>query len=191
VSGAPPTSRLPPIADPESNPLIKEMFDQTRAARGRVLNLHLTNAHAPNLSHAQRRVVNAIRNETVAPQSLIELAILRAAQICGCEYEAVQHVPLALNAGLTRAQIDAAENWRTSDLFDARARALLAWVEAMCANKGEVEDAIFAELSRHFSPQEIFEITFSASLYYGTGLLMKALRIQLEPESRAAAQRKV
>jgi AhpD family alkylhydroperoxidase len=191
VSGGAPTSRLPPVADPESNPLIKELFDQTRAARGRVLNLHLTNAHAPNLSYAQRRVVTAIRTETVVPQSLIELAILCAAQICGCEYEAVQHVPLALNAGLTRAQIDAVKHWRTSDAFDARARALLAWIEAICSNKGEVEDAIFTELSRHFSPQEIYEVTFSACHYYGTGLMMKAFRIQLEPDSREAAERQV
>jgi len=182
-------SRLPRIADPESDPLLREQFAARRASGGRILNLHLTNAHSPALSKAQWGTISVIRTQTKPPQSLFELAILRTAQICECEYEVVQHIPMALRAGLTRAQIDAVAQWRGSSLFDERQRALLAWVEAMMTNKGDVDDATFDELARHFSPQEIVELTTTATLYYGTGLMMKALRIRLEPESRAAADR--
>lgn len=181
-------SRLPRIADPEADPILREQFAARRASGARILNLHLTNAHAPALSKAQWGTISVIRTQTKPPQSLFELAILRTAQICGCEYEVVQHIPMAIRAGLTRAQVDAVAQWQTSDLFDARQRALLAWIEAMMTNKGDVDDATFEELAHHFSPQEIVELTTAASLYYGTGLMMKALQIRLEPESRAAAE---
>ena len=181
-------SRLGHIKDPESDPLLKELFAESRSQRGgRVLNLHLTQGHAPEISYAQRHVIRAIRTKTKVSQSLIELGILRAAQICGCEYEYVQHIPLSMKAGLTRAQVDAVEHWRDSLVYDERQRAVLAWVEAAMTQMGDVDDAIFAEMSRHFSSQEILEITFTACLYFGTGIMMKALRIKLEPESRAAA----
>lgn len=181
-------SRLGPLKDPESDPLLKELFAENRAQRnGRVLNLHLTQGHAPEISYAQRHVIRAIRTKTKAPQSLIELGILRAAQIAGCDYEYVQHIPLSMKAGLTRAQVDAVQDWRTATIYDERQRAVLAWVEAMCESLGDVDDAIFAGMQQHFSPQEILEITFTACLYFGTGVMMKALRIRLEPESIAAA----
>ena len=182
-------SRLGHIKDPESDPLLKELFEESRGQRGgRVLNLHLTQGHAPEISHAQRGVIRAIRTKTKAPQSLIELGILRAAQICNCEYEYVQHIPLSMKAGLTRAQVDAVQDWRNATVYDERQRAVLAWVEATCANLGEVDDVVFAGMQRHFSSQEILEITFTACLYFGTGVMMKALRIKLEPESRAEAE---
>ena len=181
-------SRLGPLKDPESDPLLKELFDETRGQRGRVLNLHLTQGHAPQLSYAQRGVIRAIRTKTKAPQSLIELGILRAAQLCGCEYEYVQHIPLAMKAGLSRAQVDEVSRWRASKVYDTRQRAVLGWVEATMTKMGDVDDFIYEEMARHFSPQEILEITFTACLYFGTGLMMKALRIQLEPESRAVAE---
>jgi alkylhydroperoxidase family enzyme len=181
------TSRLPPVKNPDSHPLTKAVIDTIHAEGRRVLNLHLMQAHAPELGHAQRGVITAIRTKTAVKQSLIELGILCAGKICECEYEYTQHVTLAKKAGLTRAQIDAVGHWRSSDVYDEHQRAVLAWIEAICSNKGSVHDAIYDEMTRLFSPQEIFEITFTATLYYGTGLMMKALELQLEPESIKAA----
>jgi len=58
--------------------------------------------------------------------------------------------------GLDR--FDALPHWRTSPLFDARERAALAYVDATTRDK-HVDDAVFAELSKHFSDREIVEIT--------------------------------
>jgi alkylhydroperoxidase family enzyme len=58
-------------------------------------------------------------------------------------------------------------------------RALLGYVEQM-ANGGNVDDPTFAELSRFFTPQQIVEISYTDGNYYSTGLLTKALKIQVE-----------
>jgi alkylhydroperoxidase family enzyme len=178
-------SRLPPLPD-TSDPSLQELFDDTRRRGGQVLNLHLALGHAPKMALARRAVANAIRYDAVTPRLLRELAIVRTAQIVGSDYELNQHVPMALAAGLTGAQLDALPSWRTSDLFDDKQRAVLAYVEQV-ARGGEVDDATFAALARLFTPQEIVEITITAASYYGTGLVIKALRIEVETDGRHAA----
>jgi alkylhydroperoxidase family enzyme len=177
-------SRLPPLEDPPSDPLLRELFEETRRRGGQVINLHLTLGHAPKIFRARRIMATTLRYETMTPRALCELAIIRTAQIVGGDYELNQHIPMALEAGLTRQQLDEVENWEDSDLFDERQLAVLAYVEAMTADQGEVDDATFAELARLFTPQEIVELTVAIGTYYGTGLIIKALGIRIEDDGR-------
>ncbi len=177
-------SRLPPLEDPPADPDAREFFADTRRRGGQVINLHLTLAHAPKIAKGRRALANALRYEAVSPRALRELAIVRTAQIVGGDYELNQHVPMALEAGLTRAQLDAVESWQRSTLFDDRQHALLAYVEAMCVNRGEVDDKIYADFARFFTPQEIVELTVTIGNYYGTGLIVKALAIRIEDDGR-------
>jgi alkylhydroperoxidase family enzyme len=178
-------SRLPPLPE-SSDPALREFFDDTLRRGGQVINLHLALGHAPKMALARRAVANAIRYDAVTPRLLRELAIVRTAQIVGSEYELNQHSPMALAAGLTRAQLDALENWRNSELFDEKQRAMLAYVEQV-ADGGEVDDATFDALARHFTPQEIVELTITTASYYSTGLVIKALRIEVETDGRRTA----
>ena len=55
------------------------------------------------------------------------------------------------------------------------------------AGGGEVDDATFAALARCFTPQEIVEITVTVASYYGTALIIRALRIEVETDGRRTA----
>jgi alkylhydroperoxidase family enzyme len=178
-------SRLPPLPE-SSDPALREFFDDRLRRGGQVINLHLALGHAPKIALARRAVANAIRYDAVTPRLLRELAIVRTAQIVGSEYELNQHIPMALAAGSTRAQLDALENWRSSELFDERQRAMLAYVEQV-ARGGEVDDATFDALAQHFSPQEVVELTVTVASYYGTALIIRALRIEVETDGRRTA----
>ena len=178
-------SRLPPLPY-SSDPALREFFDDTRRRGGHVINLHLTLAHAPKMALARRATANAIRYDAAIPRLLCELAIVRTAQIAGSAYELNQHLPMALAAGATQAQLDALADWQRSALFDDRQRALLAYVDAM-AGGGEVDDATFAALAQHFTPQEIVELTVTVASYYGTALIIRALRIEVETDGRRTA----
>jgi AhpD family alkylhydroperoxidase len=178
-------SRLPPLPE-SSDPALREFFDDTLRRGGQVINLHLTLGHAPKMALARRATANAIRYDAIIPRLLRELAIVRTAQIAGSAYELNQHLPMARAAGATQAQLDALPKWRTSDLFDDRQRALLAYVDAM-ASGGEIDDATFAALERHFTPQEIVELTVTVASYYGTALIIRALRIEVETDGRRTA----
>jgi len=175
-------SRLPPLPQP-LDPILQDMFDKRRAMGGAVINLTLTTGHAPKFARASGTMAFAIRFETSTPRRLIELVIFRTAQIVGSEYELNQHRPLMKMCGYNDQQINEVSDWRRSTFFDDKQRAVLGYVEQM-ANGGNVDDQTFAELSRVFTPQQIVEISYAVGTYYGTGLLTKALKIQLETDGR-------
>lgn len=181
-------SRLPPLPEP-LDPIVMENFEETTSRGGSILNLHLTKAHAPKLQAAGRHITRALRSECDSPRVLREIAILRASILVGCAYEAHHHSALALAAGLSQEQVDAVKSeWRPkAKLFDDRQQALLAYVDQLGLNKGDVDDATFAGMEKHFSPQEIVELTMCATSYYGGGIFMKAMRIQLDDPHKKAA----
>lgn len=180
-------SRLPPLPE-ELDPLAAELFADAVARGGHVLNLHLVAAHAPRIAKPRRAYTTALRNDCKSPRALRELAILRAAMLVDCAYELDHHKPLALRAGLSTAQIEAVPDWTAArHLFDERQRAVLTYVDELCGRRGDVTDATFAELARHFSPQEIVELTHCAASYYGHGLYIKALGIERDTADRQAA----
>jgi 4-carboxymuconolactone decarboxylase len=123
----------------------------------------------------------ALRFETATPRVLIELAIVRSAQIANGVYELKQHKPMLLAQGFSQEKYDALEHWRTSTLFDDKERAVLTFCDEM-ADRGNVTDATFAQLGRFFTPQQVTELAFAFGTYYGTALIMNAMRIKLETD---------
>ena len=179
-------SRLPPLPDPPTDPILLELQEDTRSRGGEVINLHLTLGHAPKIAKARRALSGALRREAATPRVLRELVIMRTAQIVRSDYEMNQHIPMALKSGLTQQQLDEIAGWRDSKLFDERQRAVLAYVEQLLAG-GDVDDSTFAALTKHFTPQEIIEISVTATNYHGTGLLTRALKIEIETDGRHTA----
>jgi alkylhydroperoxidase family enzyme len=175
-----PVSRLPAHPDPLP-PAVQELFAERVKRGGKVLNVHHTFAHAPKLSAASMQMAMALRFETSTPRVLIELAIVRSAQIAQGAYELKQHKPMLLAQGFSQAKYDALENWRASSLFDDKERAVLTFCDEM-ADRGKVTDATFAQLGRFFTPQQVMELAFAFGTYYGTALIMNAMRIKLETD---------
>ena len=175
-------SRLPPLLQP-LDPILQDMFEKRRAMGGAVINLTLTTGHAPKFARASGAMAFTIRFETSTPRRLIELAIFRTAQIVGSDYELNQHKPLMKMCGYNDEQMARVADWRRSTLFDDKQRAVLGYVDQM-TNGGNVDDPTFAKLSRFFTPQQIVEISYTVGTYYSTGLLTKALKIQVESDGR-------
>jgi alkylhydroperoxidase family enzyme len=180
-------SRLPPLPRP-LDPIVAELFENTRKRGGHILNLHKVTGHAPKLTSAKRPFTYALRNDCDVARLYRELAICRTAINVECDYELHHHHPLALQAGLTQAQFNALRQWQAkAELFDAKQKAVLSFVDEMTLNKGQVSEATFKLLSDHFAPQEIIEIAYNSTSYYASGLFMKALAIEPdEPHKKAA-----
>jgi alkylhydroperoxidase family enzyme len=179
-------SRLPRVPNPPTDPIVKEMWDQTRARGGQILNLHLMMGNAPKIAKAEQDLTYALRFDAKSPRALRELAIMRTGQILKAPYELHAHEPLLRACGYSQAKIDGLSNWRESQLFDAKERALLGYVEEVDAG-GNVKDATFAEMKKHFTPEEILELSIVTVHYYGTGLLTKSLQLKPEEDDRGAA----
>ena len=116
----PKVSRLPALKEP-FDPILQEMFDKRRTMGGAVINLQLTNGHAPKFSRASAAMAFTIRFDAVTPRRLLELVIFRTAEIVGSDYEINQHRPLMKLCGYSDAQIAAVPSWRGSPLFPLNA----------------------------------------------------------------------
>ena len=141
-------SRLPPLPQP-LDPILQEMFDKRRAQGGAIINLQIATGHAPKFARAASAMAFTIRFDAKTPRRVLELIIMRTAQIVGSTYEINQHIPLMKMCGYSDAQIAALPAWQASTLFDDKERATLGYVEQM-THGGDVDDPTFAALRKIF-----------------------------------------
>ena len=86
---------------------------------------------------------------------------LRASQINGCAYCIDMHSIDARAVGETEQRLYALNAWRETPFFDERERAALAWVEAVTlVSQTHVPDSVYEETRKHFSEQEILDLTY-------------------------------
>ena len=109
--------------------------------------------------------------------------ILRGAQLTRSEYEWAQHLRMARKAGVREAQIAALARWRESAEFDARENAPR-WRSPRRVTAGNVSDAVYAEVSKHFEPRDFVELSLTAAFYAMVARMLDAMRVELEPDVR-------
>jgi AhpD family alkylhydroperoxidase len=162
---------------PELAPLVAKIS----GARGRLINLYRLLLHTPRIAEKWLEFNNSIRFESGLDEYTRELAIMRVATLNRADYVLNIHGGgLAQQAGMTEQQLAAIADWRGSAAFDARERALLAYVDAMTRDI-EVPDEVFAALRGHFDERRIVELTVLVGCYNMHTRVMRALRLDVEP----------
>ena len=168
-----------PLVDAPKDSLTQEQFAKLAAGNG-ILNLHRMMAHAPALMKASGDLAFVFRRDTVMPRALVELVIMRTAQVLNSDYIWARHVPLALACGVTEMQIQHLARWPNSAVFTTEEKAALSFSEK-AALRLPILDADFAALRQHFSPRAIVEITMLVGNYVSTAIFIQALSVP--PES--------
>ena len=95
--------------------------------------------------------------------ALVELVKLRASQINGCANCVNLHAnTLRDKLGETEERLQNLVVWQEAKCFSERERAALAWAEAVTLVAGTgVPDEDFADVSEHFSEEELVDLTFA------------------------------
>jgi AhpD family alkylhydroperoxidase len=103
---------------------------------------------------------------------LLELVKLRASQINGCAHCIDMHSKELRADGESEQRLYLLSAWRESPFYSARERAALAWTEAVTrvADDG-VPEEVYAEARRHFSEQELVNLTFALVAINGANRL--------------------
>lgn len=172
-------ARLPDI-DADSPGVDAELLQRVQQRRGgHLLNLDKQLLHSAPLADGWNRFMGAMRGATQLDGALRELVILQVAVLNRAPYEFAQHAPVALAEGLTQAQVAAVAGWRESALFDARARDVLAYAEAMTLGV-QVPQALFDAVRRHFGERELVELTATVAAYNMVSRFLEALQVEIE-----------
>ena len=169
-------------AHPELAPLIA----QIKAERGgRFLNLYKTLAHSPGVCAGWLHLFTELRQKATLDDLSREIATLRVAVINGADYEYAAHVPFALRAGMSQAQIDALSAWTVSDLYTDKMRAVLAYTDSM-TREIHVPDGVFAAVRKHFDEREVVELTATIGGYNLVSRFLEAMQVPHEADKPKA-----
>jgi AhpD family alkylhydroperoxidase len=166
----------PDVDRPELAPVVARI----KAERGgRLLNLYRMLLHSPPVASGWLALFTAIRQQSALSGRLRELAILRIAILNGAEYEFKAHVPFALKAGVTQAQLDALKAGHAPAGLTEADEAALAYAEAMTRTI-QVPDPVFAAIRKHLDDREVLELTATIAGYNLVSRVLEALRIDHE-----------
>lgn len=103
-----------------------------------------------------------------------EAARLRIAQINGCLF--CQDWRTERDGQKVEAEFaDAVTNWRTTDLFDERARLAAEYAERYATDHHGLDDEFWSRMFEHYSQAEVVELSMSIGSWLAFGRLNRVL----------------
>ena len=130
---------------------------------------------------------------------LLELMRVRGAHLNACTYcatvrlqpvaDAVKAKEAALGvcdiSGMTKSQaVKALRHKLKKGEFTPREAAAISLVDRIIVDPHSVNDALFAELRKHFSEEEIIELVCASSLFTWAGTLNTVVRLDTDPDGK-------
>jgi alkylhydroperoxidase family enzyme len=169
-----------PYVDPAAAPdHVRELLERLPVQ----LNIFKLMAHAEGNFRPLIRLGSSILAAQKLDAGLRELAILHVARLSRAEYEWIQHLPIAREAGVSDAQIEALGRGDVeADCFDPLERAVLRFTDEVVKDVG-ASQATFAAAAEHLSHREIVELILAIGFYMTVARLMQTAEIDLEPPS--------
>ena len=120
---------------------------------------------------------NDLFRNGICDHAVKELCRVYISRTVNCEFCGNQRSTKAAAAGLVEAQYDDLLNFETSDRYDERQKAALAYAEAI-AWRLETDDAFWARMHEHFSEPELVELGCMIGLTLGQQSWLRLLDIE-------------
>jgi alkylhydroperoxidase family enzyme len=111
---------------------------------------------------------------------LRELGQIRAGWAAGSQFVFSQHAKSMRELEMPEEKITSIPSWTVADCYSPVERAVLCYTDCLVYDLGRVPDALFAELQRHLSDEEILELTYITTLYFQHAVMSKALRTEFD-----------
>jgi 4-carboxymuconolactone decarboxylase len=170
------TSRITPVT-PGTRPELAKIESEISGARGRISPLYQVLLNSPPIAQGWEKLLTAIRNQSSLPADLREMIILRVAILNRAPYEFDAHVPHAQKAGMADKKIEGlrAESIDKT-LYTGLELDVLAMTDSL-TRAIDVPDSLFAPIRKHFSDQQIIDLTATIGAYNMVSRFLTALRI--------------
>jgi 4-carboxymuconolactone decarboxylase len=179
----PEAPRIAPL-EPPYDPGVEEMLQKWMPPNSGLepLALFRTLQVHGELASRMRPLGAGILGHGLLEPRLREIMIHRTCARCGAEYEwGVHAIAFGKPLGLSDAQLAATVRSGPDDpIWSERERAVLLLADELHDTAG-VSDAAFAELERHFGPEQILELVVTAGWYHTISFVINAARVQREP----------
>lgn len=118
--------------------------------------------------------------DRILDPKLRELGQTRAGWTVGSQFVFSQHCKACRDVGLSDEQVAAIPSWSVADVWSPVERAVLAYTDCLTLQHGRVPEALFDELKRLLSDEEILEFTYVTCTYAMHATMTKALRLEYD-----------
>lgn len=174
--------RLPPLPDDEWD-------DRTRRALSSLLPRRLRNergagpavaalARHPDLAEVFLPFSTYVLFKSSLSPRLREMVTLRVARRRDCAYEWAQHLPLARQAGLSDAEIEAAGRGKAADPLESLALEAVDELE----DDSTLSDTTWDALGAHLDERQRMDLVFTVGTYALLAMVFNAFGVPAEPE---------
>ncbi|WP_123023515.1 carboxymuconolactone decarboxylase family protein [Mycolicibacterium stellerae] len=133
-------------------------------------------AHSPEAFWAFADSWKSVFHGGVLDHAIKDLCRVYISRTVKCEFCGNQRSEKATAAGLQEQQYDQLLNFETSDLYDDRHKAALAYAEAIAWGSQDL-DGLWERLHAHFSEQELVELGCFIALTFGQQSWIRLLGI--------------
>jgi alkylhydroperoxidase family enzyme len=134
-------------------------------------------AHVPAVFWSFADSWQAVFRDGVCDHTIKELCRVYVSRTLKCEFCGNQRSVQASAQGLVEGKYDQLLNFETSDTYDERQKAALAYAEAITWRL-DTDDAFWERLRRHFSEAELVELGYFIALTMGQQSWLRLLNIE-------------
>jgi alkylhydroperoxidase family enzyme len=173
------TIRVPLRESSDGDAQLTATYDRVRESMKVVPRMYQALANAPALLDGWLDFAWTLREDAESDRGQRELAILRVAQLTDSDYVWRSHYRLALDSGIRQQQIDALSEWRESEVYADRERAVLAMTDQLTRD-ANVTDDVWAPFGEMFSDKEKVELVLTVAWYTCAARTGNALHLPLE-----------
>jgi alkylhydroperoxidase family enzyme len=135
-------------------------------------------AHHPEVMKAFNHAWETFFRQGVVDHSIKELCRLYISTSVDCQYCGGQRSTVAARQGTTEDQVDEILDFATSQRFDERERAAIAWTEAITWEPTLADDALWERLHEHFTEAQLVELGHFVALTLGQQRFLKTVDVR-------------
>ena len=132
----------------------------------------------PKLTRAYLRFSSYLLYGSTLPPRIREQIILRVAHRRGCAYEWAHHLEIGKEAGLSNADIEAAQTGQSKDAFDS---ALMNAVDEL-DEKTNISDQTWAALGERLDEQQRMDLVFTTGNYIALAMALNTFGVEVEDD---------
>ena len=180
------SQRLKGLSHEDATDVAKEVFSASDQFLGRTSNLvRILSNHSPYIARWFLGLVATVRQPGLGATTdarLRNLANIKTSMTNACTY-CTAHTSIfgqGLGIGVKECEALDGDAYKTSDLFNDKEKAVIAWAESMTRNTAQRDKAVWEELKRQCTDVEIVEVSMSCAMFNMINRLNDSFWTELE-----------
>jgi uncharacterized peroxidase-related enzyme len=166
-----------PLSHDRAAAEVQPIFDRLTQAFGHMPAFFATMARSPEALQHFMALYGAVVNKGLVEAKYKEMAYLKTALTNGCEYCFQAHSASAKKSSVTEEQIKHLAFYQRSEAFDEKEKATLLYAERVTRGASAIREGALQELKKHYSDDQIVELTLTICIANFTNRFNDALMI--------------